>query len=43
VLLVGDGLYYNAALFPFDKQPTPTGELDDVIAAIEELARSRKT
>jgi AcrR family transcriptional regulator len=42
VLLVGDGLYYNAALFPFDKLPTPSDELDTVIAAIEELARSRK-
>jgi len=41
VLLVGDGLYYNAALFPFDKLPTPAAELDDVIAAIEDLARSR--
>jgi AcrR family transcriptional regulator len=41
VLLVGDGLYYNAALFPFDKLPTPEGELDDVVSAIEELARSR--
>jgi AcrR family transcriptional regulator len=41
VLLVGDGLYYNAALFPFDKLPTPSDELDTVIAAIEELARSR--
>jgi AcrR family transcriptional regulator len=42
VLLVSDGLYYNAALFPFDKLPTPTAELDDVIAAIDDLARSRK-
>jgi len=41
VLLVGDGLYYNAALFPFDKLPTPAAELDDVITAIEDLARSR--
>ena len=43
VLLVSDGLYYNAALFPFDKLPTPAGELDDVIDAIEELARARGT
>ena len=42
VLLVGDGLYYNAALFPFDKQPTPAAELDEVVAAIDGLARSRK-
>jgi AcrR family transcriptional regulator len=41
VLLVSDGLYYNAALFPFDKAPTPAPDLDDVIAAIEELARAR--
>ena len=42
VLLVSDGLYYNAALFPFDKLPTPGAELDDVITAIEDLARARK-
>jgi AcrR family transcriptional regulator len=41
VMLVSDGLYYNAALFPLDKAPTPPGELDDVIVAIEELARVR--
>jgi len=41
VLLVSDGLYYNAALFPFDKLPTPASELDDVIDAIEELASTR--
>jgi AcrR family transcriptional regulator len=42
VLLVGDGLYYNAALFPFDKLPTPAGELDDVVGLVEELIRARK-
>jgi AcrR family transcriptional regulator len=41
VLLVSDGLYYNAALFPFDKQPTPVAELDDVIGAIDDLIRAR--
>jgi AcrR family transcriptional regulator len=41
VLLVSDGLYYNAALFPLDKLPTPTNEIDDVVDAIEELARGR--
>jgi AcrR family transcriptional regulator len=41
VLLVSDGLYYNAALFPLDTDRTRSDELDDVIDAIEQLARAR--
>jgi AcrR family transcriptional regulator len=41
VMLVSDGLYYNAALFPAGTAPTPPAALDDVIAAIEQLAEAR--
>ncbi|MGV8970390.1 MAG: TetR/AcrR family transcriptional regulator [Microbacteriaceae bacterium] len=41
VLLVSDGLYYNAALFALDESTPPVQELDDVIEAIEQLVALR--
>ena len=41
VLLVSDGLYYNAALFPGAVTPTPAADLDGVIDALEAFARTR--
>ncbi|MCU1419667.1 MAG: putative TetR-family transcriptional regulator [Microbacteriaceae bacterium] len=42
ILLVSDGLYYNSALFPA-LNPGTTEPLDDVIAAIGDLVRTRRS
>ena len=43
VLLVSDGLYYNAALFPGAVTPPPAADLDEVIDALEAFAKTRAT